>query len=189
MLFRAYRCWLFSWHTPLRCYSSPSSLRHSPAQSLFSSICWYFVCGFATCEHALQLLAACRRAGLSPMRPTRRKTEEMLMASTLGGGGAGNAKHLSLQEPTIAKPAAGRSCITSITDRALMSQSCIPKMDHHCPWTSNCVSHFTFPHFIRFIFYAVAAMTYLEYFLFIRCAVLWNKRDQTSVSQFTHISI
>jgi palmitoyltransferase len=58
-------------------------------------------------------------------------------------------------------------------------------MDHHCPWTNNCVSHFTFPHFIRFLFYAVAAMTYLEYFLFIRCAVLWNNRSQPSVSGFT----
>jgi len=55
-------------------------------------------------------------------------------------------------------------------------------MDHHCPWTDNCVSHFTFPHFIRFLFYAVAAMTYLEYFLFIRCGVLWNNRNQPSVS-------
>jgi DHHC palmitoyltransferase len=118
-----------------------------------------------------------------------RKALEMPMAITLGSAGAGNAKRLSLLEPTIAKPAAGRSEFTGIHDRLLMSQSCIPKMDHHCPWTSNCVSHFTFPHFIRFLFYAVVAMTYLEYFLFVRCAVLWNKRNQPSVSLFSQIYI
>lgn len=49
-------------------------------------------------------------------------------------------------------------------------------MDHHCPWTANCVSHFTFPHFIRFLFYAVASMTYLERFLYDRAAVIWRNR-------------
>lgn len=58
---------------------------------------------------------------------------------------------------------------------------CIPKMDHHCPWTHNCVSHFTFPHFIRFLFYAVISMIYLERFLYIRIAVLWNNRSLPSV--------
>ncbi|KAL8681444.1 MAG: hypothetical protein Q9186_002449 [Xanthomendoza sp. 1 TL-2023] len=58
---------------------------------------------------------------------------------------------------------------------------CIPKMDHHCPWTINCVSHRTFPHFFRFLVYAVAAMLYLEYFLSIRLAVLWNNRSLPSV--------
>jgi len=54
-------------------------------------------------------------------------------------------------------------------------------MDHHCPWTSNCVSHFTFPHFIRFLAYAVASMVYLEYFLYLRGADLWEKRRLPSV--------
>lgn len=58
---------------------------------------------------------------------------------------------------------------------------CIPKMDHHCPWTVNCVSHTTFPHFIRFVFYAVAAMTYLEYFLYLRAEYLWQNRNLPSV--------
>ncbi|EGD89304.1 hypothetical protein H112_02924 [Trichophyton rubrum D6] len=60
-------------------------------------------------------------------------------------------------------------------------QRCIPKMDHHCPWTHNCVSHFTFPHFIRFLFYAVISMIYLERFLYIRIAVLWNNRSLPSL--------
>jgi hypothetical protein len=61
------------------------------------------------------------------------------------------------------------------------SLRCIPKMDHHCPWTANCVSHTTFPHFIRFVFYAVAAMSYLEYFLFVRARHLWDNRALPSV--------
>ena len=59
---------------------------------------------------------------------------------------------------------------------------CIPKMDHHCPWTTNCVSHFTFPNFVRFLFYAVTAMSNLAYFLFIRLAILWHNRNLPSVS-------
>ena len=55
-------------------------------------------------------------------------------------------------------------------------QRCIPKMDHHCPWTINCVSHRTLPHFMRFLFYAVVAMAYLEYFLFVRAATVWSGR-------------
>ena len=62
-------------------------------------------------------------------------------------------------------------------------------MDHHCPWTNNCVSHFTLPHFIRFLFYAVGSMAYLEYFLSIRCSVLWNNRDQPSVSKIVNLSL
>lgn len=58
---------------------------------------------------------------------------------------------------------------------------CIPKMDHHCPWTNNCVSHYTFPHFIRFLFYATASMSYLEYLLLIRVSVLWENRQLPSV--------
>lgn len=58
---------------------------------------------------------------------------------------------------------------------------CIPKMDHHCPWTSNCVSHFTFPHFIRFLFYTVVGMSYLESLLFERASIVWASRDLPSV--------
>jgi palmitoyltransferase len=61
---------------------------------------------------------------------------------------------------------------------------CIPKMDHHCPWTYNCVSHRTFPHFLRFVFYSVAAMSILEYHLFMRAAVLFRDRALAYVSRF-----
>lgn len=59
----------------------------------------------------------------------------------------------------------------------LTQARCIPKMDHHCPWTANCVSHFTFPHFMRFLFYAVTSMIYLEGLLYGRGAAVWRAKD------------
>ncbi|EER28442.1 DHHC zinc finger domain containing protein [Coccidioides posadasii C735 delta SOWgp] len=56
-------------------------------------------------------------------------------------------------------------------------QKCIPKMDHHCPWTNNCVSHFTYPHFLRFVLYAVISMIYLEIFLYDRVSIVWSNRN------------
>ncbi|KAH9906217.1 zf-DHHC-domain-containing protein [Xylariomycetidae sp. FL2044] len=53
---------------------------------------------------------------------------------------------------------------------------CIPKMDHHCPWTANCVSLQTFPHFLRFLAYANAALGALGYLLARRVLALWELR-------------
>jgi palmitoyltransferase len=50
-------------------------------------------------------------------------------------------------------------------------------MDHHCPWTTNCVSLTTFPHFLRFVFYAVISMSILTYHLFRRVLVIWDNRN------------
>ncbi|KAF2674790.1 zf-DHHC-domain-containing protein [Microthyrium microscopicum] len=71
---------------------------------------------------------------------------------------------------------------------------CIPKMDHHCPWTGNCVSHRTFPHFFRFVASSVLAMAQLEYFLFIRIAHLWARRNMPmyhgpSATQLGHLFV
>lgn len=49
-------------------------------------------------------------------------------------------------------------------------------MDHHCPWTKNCVSLTTFPHFLRFLVYTNLSLWYLGYLLFLRFAVLWEHR-------------
>ncbi|KAJ6785392.1 hypothetical protein PWT90_04550 [Aphanocladium album] len=53
---------------------------------------------------------------------------------------------------------------------------CIPRMDHHCPWTANCVSMTTFPHFLRFLVYTNLSLLVLGYLLWQRAAKLWENR-------------
>ncbi|CAK7268415.1 Palmitoyltransferase [Sporothrix epigloea] len=53
---------------------------------------------------------------------------------------------------------------------------CIPKMDHHCPWTGNCVSMQTFPHFVRFIIYTNISLWTLAYLLSRRFYSLYDQR-------------
>lgn len=49
-------------------------------------------------------------------------------------------------------------------------------MDHHCPWTSNCVSLTTFPHFLRFLLYTNVSLWYLAHLLYLRFAAIWGNR-------------
>ncbi|KAM5342852.1 hypothetical protein ACJ41O_013818 [Fusarium nematophilum] len=53
---------------------------------------------------------------------------------------------------------------------------CVPKMDHHCPWTRNCVSMTTFPHFLRFLVYTNLSLWMLGYLLWQRFAIIWEHR-------------
>ncbi|KAJ5334576.1 hypothetical protein N7452_006979 [Penicillium brevicompactum] len=67
-------------------------------------------------------------------------------------------------------------------------------MDHHCPWTSNCVSHFTLPHFMRFLFYATVGMSYLETLLWQRASFVWKNSHLPSymgptIGQLIHLFI
>lgn len=57
---------------------------------------------------------------------------------------------------------------------------CVPRMDHHCPWTANCVSMTTFPHFLRFLFFANVALGYLSKLLYLRVHALWESRHLPS---------
>ncbi|EHY59619.1 Palmitoyltransferase [Exophiala dermatitidis] len=96
---------------------------------------------------------------------------EQLEASNASYGSDGSkavSRHRYCRKCNAVKPPRAHHC--------KICKRCIPKMDHHCPWTVNCVSHFTFPHFLRFLFYAVCSMAYLEYFLYLRADVIWQNR-------------
>ncbi|KAL8358643.1 hypothetical protein RB601_009838 [Gaeumannomyces tritici] len=54
---------------------------------------------------------------------------------------------------------------------------CIPKMDHHCPWTGNCVSMQTFPYFLRFLASTNAALWYLGRLAYLRLRGLYDVRN------------
>jgi len=54
---------------------------------------------------------------------------------------------------------------------------CVPRMDHHCPWTNNCVSMTTFPHFLRFLVYTNLSLWMLGYLLWQRFYSLWQSRN------------
>jgi hypothetical protein len=105
----------------------------------------------------------------------------MQIKPTGGNVGVGGARLSNHREHITARHVEGESKLNPMTVLAHNTPRCIPKMDHHCPWTSNCVSHFTFPHFIRFLFYAVVGMSYLETLLFERASIVWKARNLPSV--------
>lgn len=37
---------------------------------------------------------------------------------------------------------------------------CVLRMDHHCPWTDNCIGHYNYAHFIRFLWAVDIACSY-----------------------------
>ncbi|CAN6608389.1 palmitoyltransferase Pfa4p [Trichomonascus vanleenenianus] len=55
-------------------------------------------------------------------------------------------------------------------------QTCVLKMDHHCPWTYNCVGHSNMPHFIRFLLWVDISCSYGLYHLIKRAIDLYQSR-------------
>lgn len=68
-------------------------------------------------------------------------------------------------------------------------ERCVPRMDHHCPWTANCVSFVTFPHFLRFLVFANLSLWNLGYFLWQRFAALWDDRNMPAYLGPTLVSL
>ena len=142
---------------------------------------WSQLYGSRTYALALQIQGGCHPT--IQHRMEEHSPREVLVLS----GGAENATFPSHHEPIIARYVQSQAFTTCLTRTADSIRRCIPKMDHHCPWTINCVSHRTFPHFFRFLFYAVTAMIYLEYFTFVRIGFIWERRNEASVSPHSMI--
>lgn len=55
-------------------------------------------------------------------------------------------------------------------------KTCVLKMDHHCPWTYNCVGYNNMSHFVRFLIWVDVTAGYGFYRLVLRCIVLYRSR-------------
>jgi palmitoyltransferase len=168
-------------------YSSQLLFLYSDPGTLTSAELFKFN-AFVLCIWICYLRACTTSPGGVPSEWTPQSSSDG-MKNEEEGSEAGRAMGRWCRKCEVLKPPRAHHCkicgrfvwlmlSTSCTDQT----RCIPKMDHHCPWTNNCVSHFTFPHFVRFLFYAVASMAYLQYFLYVRIAVIWNNRSMPSVS-------
>lgn len=172
--------------TRLNCCSYILSLRRLTNSKRSDSMFWYFAPGSAMRGLAGRIPVTCLENG-----PQKRLKAQQRPRRAFNGvvGGAENARPSSRRVLTIAKSVRSIVYSTWLQFHSMRSGltewwgniRCIPKMDHHCPWTANCVSHLTIPHFVRFVLYAVASMTYLEYFLHIRVASIWGNRHLPSV--------
>lgn len=53
---------------------------------------------------------------------------------------------------------------------------CVLRMDHHCPWTNNCVGHKNTPHFFRFLVWVLVGTGYTIYRLGLRAGDFYRDR-------------
>ena len=143
---------------------------------------WYYAFGSVIGEPVTPILVGYHRTGLRKLQMLQSVKMKKLKLYSSAKDGVRSASNSSRLELTIARPAKGS---TDVFLKSLPNLTqvirCIPKMDHHCPWTFNCVSYSTFPHFIRFLLYAVASMCYLQYFLASFAIAIWHKRDLPNV--------
>lgn len=62
-------------------------------------------------------------------------------------------------------------------------------MDHHCPWLNNCVGHYNYGHFIRFLFFVDIACSYHALMITRRSIEAMNAHywDGPSTTEFVFI--
>lgn len=65
------------------------------------------------------------------------------------------AKYVECNKCKLPKPERAHHCKTC--------NRCVLRMDHHCPWTENCVGFRNIPHFVRFLGSALLVCAYAAY--------------------------
>ncbi|CCF53550.1 related to PFA4-Palmitoyltransferase (N-terminal fragment), partial [Ustilago hordei] len=91
----------------------------------------------------------------------------------------GESQSIELKE-TILRPRYCKRCQAYKPPRSHHCKTCrrcILRMDHHCPWLANCVGHFNYPHFIRFLLFVDVTCFY--HLVMISCRVLDNFNTYT----------
>ncbi|CAK7215805.1 Palmitoyltransferase [Sporothrix bragantina] len=107
------------------------------------------------------------QATSEPLRPGSSSSSGSSSHSPTAGDGTDSAVRWC-RKCDAPKPARSHHC--------RHCRRCIPKMDHHCPWTGNCVSMQTFPHFVRFIIFTNVSLWTLAYLLGRRFYWLYAQR-------------
>ena len=82
------------------------------------------------------------------------------------------------------------ACITS-TLALYMVLNCFSRIlitDHHCPWVNNCVGHFNYAHFIRFLVYVDISCSYHLWMLTARAYGAYNTAQGYWVSRYLGLS-
>lgn len=58
--------------------------------------------------------------------------------------------------------------------------TCVLRMDHHCPWTNNCIGYFNLPHFMRFLVWVLTSITYGLIYFFSKLKRVFEMRNLPS---------
>ncbi|KAG0047156.1 Palmitoyltransferase, partial [Linnemannia elongata] len=69
-------------------------------------------------------------------------------------GNHNNTKDTTIKKKKTPLPRYCKNCEAFKPPRShhcRICKKCVLKMDHHCPWINNCVGHFNYGHFLRFI--------------------------------------
>lgn len=57
---------------------------------------------------------------------------------------------------------------------------CVLRMDHHCPWTNNCIGYLNLPHFMRFLVWVMIATTYAFIYCIAKLLKVYEMRNLPS---------